>query len=218
MHRQGKNIRRPDMGIRMLRDDQGEWQVGASVEQEMNKYVRKMWGTKTKGAKDILSEEEWGKIQGNQEDIDKILNSTLELSELNRACGKLKDNKTPGEDLTPNEVFKNMDMQQREKLLDLLEKCRMSSKFPKGWKETELKWIYKKADPSKIANYRPIALTDTLYKIFTRIMTERLERVAEKYGIITDLQNGFRVRQIMHGSNNDTEHSHGKKTKGKSEQ
>ena len=85
-----------------------------------------------------------------------------------------------------------MNQQNRHRLLEMLEKCRQESEFPQGWKETELKWIYKKADPTKISNYRPIALTDILYKIYTRIMTERLEQVLEKYGVLTDLQNGFR--------------------------
>ncbi|MCP4114889.1 MAG: reverse transcriptase family protein, partial [Desulfobacteraceae bacterium] len=47
-------------------------------------------------------------------------------------------------------------------------------------------------DPLQIKNYRPIALTDTLYKIFTRIMTERVEKVVEKYGMVADEQQGFR--------------------------
>ena len=45
----------------------------------------------------------------------------------------------------------------------------------------------------QIKNYRPIALTDTLYKIFTRIMTERLEKVVETYGLLPDEQQGFRA-------------------------
>ena len=85
-----------------------------------------------------------------------------------------------------------MGIEERTKVLQLLEQCRKESEFPQGWKETELRWIYKKADPSKIENYRPIALTDTLYKLFTRIMTERLEEVIETYGILTEVQNGFR--------------------------
>ena len=92
-----------------------------------------------------------------------------------------------------NEIFINMNQASRERVVEMLEQCRVQSKFPEGWKETELKWIYKKADPSKIVNYRPIALTDTLYKLFTRIMVERLEKVIETFGVVTDLQNGFRT-------------------------
>ena len=192
-HRQGKKIRRPDMGIRMLKDPTGEWQVGQGVEKVIQSYTRTMWGTGEKANKHILTEAEWARIKTNKVEIDKMLNSEISLAEVERAIKKLKKNKTPGEDLIPNEIMINMDQDQRQKLANLLEQCRKTSKFPKGWKETELKWIYKKADPSQIANYRPIALTNTMYKIFTRVMTERLEKVTESFGIITDLQNGFRT-------------------------
>ena len=180
------------MGIRMLKNEKEEWLVGCQVEQEINRYVKKMWGTKSKLGKELLSEEEWKRIKPNEKEAKEMLNGELKNEELDRAIKKLKENKTPGEDLIANEIFKNMNQQSRGRVLKMLEQCRTESKFPEGWKETELKWIYKKADPSKIMNYRPIALTDTLYKLYTRIMTERLEKVIETYGVVTDLQNGFR--------------------------
>jgi hypothetical protein len=101
---------------------------------------------------DILAKEEWKKHRPSdqqQQEIHEVLNEAIKTEELNRAIKRLKKNKTPGEDLIANEVFMAMNTEERQKLLKNLEKCRVNNKFQPGWKETELKWIYKKADPSE---------------------------------------------------------------------
>ena len=119
---------------------------------------------------------------------------------MRRAIRKLKANKSPGEDHIPNEIWKILGRKEVQTLAITLEECRRSNKFPEGWKRTELSWIYKKGDATEIANYRPIALTDTIYKIFMRIMTERLEGVIEREGIISDEQQGFRKDRSCYGA------------------
>ena len=180
------------MGIRVLRNEKDEWKIGPEVEKVINKYTKEMWGTKDKLIEEIAVPEDWKQKAEREKEIDQILNAELGIGEMDRAIKKLKRKKTPGEDLVAKEIFMAMSREEREKVLKMLEICRMKSEFPKGWKETELRWIYKKADPTRIKNYRPIALTDTLYKIYTRIMTERLERAVEKFGLITEVQQGFR--------------------------
>ncbi len=187
---QGKKMRRSDLGIRVLRNKQGEIKVNEESVEIVREYMGEMWGTKDCLGKIELEHPKVGKEK--QEVIDKLLNKEISMEEINRAIKKLKKRKTPGEDLITNEVFMGMETKGREKLVEVLEECRKTNEFPEGWKETELRWIYKKDDPLQIKNYRPIALTDTLYKIFTRIMTERVEKVVEKYGMVADEQQGFR--------------------------
>ena len=43
-----------------------------------------------------------------------------------------------------------------------------------------------------MSNYRPIALSNTLSKLFTKILTKRLETLLEISHIIKDEQQGFR--------------------------
>ena len=78
-----------------------------------------------------------------------------------------------------------------EELRAVLEECRITNSFPEGWGLTEIRWLYKKDDPIQITNYRPIALTDTLYKIYMRIMTDRLEAVVEQGKLISYEQGGI---------------------------
>ena len=47
---------------------------------------------------------------------------------------------------------------------------------PAGWKRAHLVLLHKRGDLADIANWRPIALHDTIYKIFAGIMADRLQR------------------------------------------
>ena len=75
----------------------------------------------------------------------------------------------------------------------MFEELRKNKKFPDTWKESDIKWIYKKGSRLEMKNYRPIALSNTLSKIFTKILTNRLEQVVEGSKIIGEEQQGFRV-------------------------
>ncbi len=58
------------------------------------------------------------------------------------------------------------------------------------WRKARIVLIPKDGSPANPANYRPISLLQTLYKIFTKIITNRLSRVANQY-ILTNSQLGF---------------------------
>jgi hypothetical protein len=43
---------------------------------------------------------------------------------------------------------------------------------PKNWKASETNFIYKETGPeTDVASYRPIGLANTLYKLWTRLIT-----------------------------------------------
>lgn len=60
-----------------------------------------------------------------------------------------------------------------------------NTEFAKGW----MCPIYKKKDPTDIANYRPITVLNTDYKIFTKALTQKLSDVAPS--LIHPNQAGF---------------------------
>ena len=55
--------------------------------------------------------------------------------------------------------------------------------------------LYKKGDPTDPANYRPIGLALTVYKLWTALVTEVLADFAEAHGVLCDSQEGFRRRR-----------------------
>lgn len=52
--------------------------------------------------------------------------------------------------------------------------------------------MYKKGDCADHENYRPIALINTLVKVFTQILYQRLTRWTHSNRILPEFQNGFR--------------------------
>ncbi|KAK6758449.1 hypothetical protein RB195_015957 [Necator americanus] len=53
-------------------------------------------------------------------------------------------------------------------------------KVPKQWKTDKTVLLYKKGDPHDIGNYRPICLLSVIYKLFTRVILNRIEKVLDE--------------------------------------
>jgi hypothetical protein len=55
--------------------------------------------------------------------------------------------------------------------------------------------VYKKGDPSQLTNHRPIALANTIYKLYTSTLTSILSAYGESHQILHDSQEGFRAER-----------------------
>ena len=71
--------------------------------------------------------------------------------------------------------------------------CLSQGRIPEIWEAGEIIALYKKHNPSKPENYRPIMLLDTMYKIYTRLIANRLYNAVEPY--LRSTQFGFRKRR-----------------------
>ncbi|GBM06261.1 hypothetical protein AVEN_7668-1, partial [Araneus ventricosus] len=70
--------------------------------------------------------------------------------------------------------------------------CLLFRRIPPSWKETKTILIPKKnVDLALPANWRPIALSNTIYKLFTKCITGRLTSWCERYHAISTNQKGF---------------------------
>ncbi|KAK6765492.1 hypothetical protein RB195_025418 [Necator americanus] len=56
----------------------------------------------------------------------------------------------------------------------------LECKVPKQWKTSKTVLLYKKGDPHDIGNYRPICLLSVIYKLFTRVILNRIEKVLDE--------------------------------------
>ncbi len=63
---------------------------------------------------------------------------------------------------------------------------------PASWLGGLIRFLLKKGDLLDAANYRPLCLQDCVYKVLSGILTDRLYRLAERYGLIDPSQEGFR--------------------------
>ena len=64
--------------------------------------------------------------------------------------------------------------------------------FPTWWKEVVVTLMTKKAPAEQLSNQRPVALCNTMYKLFSMVLNSRLTRTVEENGIIEPEQAGGR--------------------------
>lgn len=57
--------------------------------------------------------------------------------------------------------------------------CLRLNKIPQQWKEANMIILHKKGNKKDFKNYRLISLLSNIYKLFTKIITSRLERVLD---------------------------------------
>ena len=62
---------------------------------------------------------------------------------------------------------------------------------PTGWGGL-IRFLFKKGDLLDTAGDRPVCLQDCTYKLLSGILTDRLYRLAERYGLLDPSQEGFR--------------------------
>jgi hypothetical protein len=77
-----------------------------------------------------------------------------------------------------------------------LQCCKQQS-IPLSWKNSNTIPLYKKGSPFHLSNHRPIALANTIYKLFTRTLTTMLSSFGKRYQILHNSQEGFRQERCM---------------------
>lgn len=114
----------------------------------------------------------------------------ITLDEIKLALKKTKNNKAPGEDCVVADAVKMGGNCLLKKIAKLFNLCLFNSTIPDRWYNAIVILIHKKGDTAELENYRPISLLSHLYKLFTRIITTRLENKLDFYQPIE--QAGFR--------------------------
>ena len=68
-----------------------------------------------------------------------------------------------------------------------------SGKVPEFYKETHISPLYKKGNRAQAINYRPVALTSHIIKIYERILRKTMVKFIDDNNILCDNQHGFRA-------------------------
>ena len=85
-----------------------------------------------------------------------------------------------------------MSLSGRKYLLNLLNKVLSSEITPKLWSRVEMILLFKRGQRDNLENYREISLINTITKIFTRILSERILTWSENNNIIPKCHSAFR--------------------------
>jgi hypothetical protein len=112
----------------------------------------------------------------------------------------LKNGEAPGPDGIPNELLKDLPEGVHQAIHKLFILIRMTGTMPKAWKESQTVLLHKKGNEHDLGNWRPIALANTLYKLWTGVIAECLYKYAEHSNTPSSAQEGFRKRRTQYSS------------------
>ena len=115
------------------------------------------------------------KLDSTQNSEDPGQTRPMNMEELEKGIASLKPGKAIGLDDISTEQILNFDPAAKEWLLQLYNYCLATHKLPKVWKKAHVMALLKpEKDPSVPKNYRPISLLSHTYKLFERLLLNRI--------------------------------------------
>ena len=112
------------------------------------------------------------------------------MDEIQEVIRKFKRNKATGPDEIPIEIFKELETRALEHIATALNIWWDDEAIEEEHLRAPICLIYKKGSTANMENFRPIALLNTMYKIFIAILQKRLAATIDKH--LQKTQFGFR--------------------------
>jgi hypothetical protein len=100
----------------------------------------------------------------------------VSLYEIRMALKQLKNNKAAGDDGITTELLRAGGTPVLKVLQKLFNSVILEGRTPKTWNRSDVVLFFKKGDKTLLKNYRPISLLSHIYKLFSRVITNRLAR------------------------------------------
>ncbi|KAK3252367.1 hypothetical protein CYMTET_38325 [Cymbomonas tetramitiformis] len=125
----------------------------------------------------------------------KGLDLTISRQGYSKAVHTLNNNKAPGPTRTPNEILKYMPEDFHDALHALMLEMWNSKHVPLTWKRGTFCFHHKKGDVTLQQNYRPIALLEGVFKLYTSQIANMLSTFCETQGILAQAQEGSREKR-----------------------
>lgn len=108
---------------------------------------------------------------------------------------KLDCNKSPGSDGIRVKDLKQIKEQISPIIAYFINISVKNSQYPEELKKSIVRPIYKQGSHQDYSNYRPIAILNTVNKIFEKIIVKQLTNFLEKNNILNEVQHGFRINR-----------------------
>ena len=154
--------------------------------QKWTKHFENLFGRPTEHL-----EEQHPSTSGTRTPIFNELNYSIKQEEVRKAINQLKKNKSTGFDNIINEFLIAGKDVLTQPLLNLFNLIFSRSTYPKLWTINLLKPIHKKGDPRDPDNYRGIAVSSCLSKLFSYVLLNRLQVHVGSHNLIAANQIGF---------------------------
>ncbi|KAE9418551.1 hypothetical protein Angca_007522, partial [Angiostrongylus cantonensis] len=101
-------------------------------------------------------------------------------SEIRHAIWSVKNRTAPGPDRIRSENLKNLPPVLVNTLAPLFTHYQSERNVPTQWKTSNAVLLFKKGDLHDIGNCRPICLLFVVYKLFTRVILNRIDRTLDE--------------------------------------
>nr|ADI61818.1 endonuclease-reverse transcriptase [Bombyx mori] len=105
----------------------------------------------------------------------------VSVDEIRLALRQLKNGKAPGDDGITTELLKAGGTPLLVELQKLFSHVIHRGRTPKAWNNSIVILFFKKGDKTLLKNYRPISLLNHIYKLFSRVITNRLARRFDEF-------------------------------------
>ena len=121
------------------------------------------------------------------------LRETISMEDFEFLLRQLPNNRAPGPDGLPYELIKEAPNSLKSIILNCINKILTGTAVPpQSWLGGLVRFLLKKDEVTVISGYRPVCLLDTVYKLLSAVITDRLYRLAERHGLLDPSQEGFR--------------------------
>uniref|UniRef100_A0A7I4YYC4 Reverse transcriptase domain-containing protein n=1 Tax=Haemonchus contortus TaxID=6289 RepID=A0A7I4YYC4_HAECO len=111
---------------------------------------------------------------------DEYITTSVLPSEIRHATTSMKNCTAPGLDRIKPEHLKSIPPVIVKTLARLFTRYLSQCKVPTSWKTSKTVLLYKKGDSDDIGNYRPIYQLSVIYKLFTRVILNRIGRILDE--------------------------------------
>jgi len=120
-----------------------------------------------------------------------VCDSPITLDEVQTAIGKLKKNKSAGEDDIRGEMLQALNPDGVAKLHEIISQAWVQGQVPQDWRNATIVPIFKKGNKKQCSNYRGISLLSVPGKVYARVLLDRLKLITDS--LIDEAQAGFRT-------------------------
>ena len=156
---------------------------------ELKKYYEMLFSEKrthAKSRKQIL-----GRLRNRRitEASAAEMDRTIEDEEVQKVMERLPLRKQAGPNRVPNAVYRCLSIHFAPKLAAVLRDAIKGAPLPPTMLQGDISLLYKKKDRLDPRNYRPLTMLNTDYKIYTKVLANRLKKVVHQF--VSETQKGF---------------------------
>ena len=117
------------------------------------------------------------------------LDLPISKEEIQKVMDKLPLGKQAGPNRIPNGVYRVLSKFFAPLLHKVFKEARRKGQLSSTMLEGDITLLFKKSDRTDVRNYRPLTMLNTDYKIYTKILAERLKTVVHQF--VAECQKGF---------------------------